>query len=174
MNIFEESIKMLCSSLDLDNEQRFYFLSKFLDENDPDRKIIKEELHQIINDNNFDLHKFVLQHDELIENVDLYTRIELVSYLKMWLWEYLYPEAKLTDEEIDQLQKKVTAILKDHFEDDVWVFSYDLYDALKNNEQYQNFEYYNLWKLNFHNSDIERKPIKEKYQEIGYLRYKGN
>lgn len=163
---------MLCSSIDLDNEQRFYFLSKFLDENDANRGVIKKEFYQIISNEEFDLHRFVTDHDELIENIDLYTRDELVSYLKMWLWDYLYPEKILSKNQIDKLQQEVVSILKKCSGNKDWMFSYDLYDVLKEDKKYKDLEYYNLWKLDFYASNIERKPIEEKYQEIGYLRYK--
>ncbi len=88
--------------------------------------------------------------------------------------DFVYPENVLITSQIDQLRKYVITILQESSGNEDWMFSYDLYEALKENEEYSDLDYFNLWKLNFYNSDIERKPIEEKYQEIGYLRYKGS
>ena len=172
MEILRKTIKILCGALDLDNEQRFYFLSKFLDENDPDKETLTNEFNSILNNSEFDLPKFISDNDELIENVELYNRQELESYMCMLLYDYIYPDKILLDNQILQLLRDVISVLKDYEKNEGWMYSYDLYNELKKVEIHKDLKYYNLWKLDFNASNIERKPIEEKYQEIGYLRYK--
>lgn len=156
----------------LDNTQIFGMLEISIKNGVVDLHELKKELDEsILGD--CDWVELAVQ-TNLLEEPNLYKNNELINYIKVLLWDYLYPENMLTTGQIDQLKKNVTAILQEFSENEGWMFSYDLYKTLKENEEYYDFEYYNLWKLNFYNSNIERKPIEEKYQEIGYLRYKEN
>lgn len=172
MDILKRSINILCGSLDLDNTQRFYFLSKFLEDKDPTKEVLKRELHDIVTNTEFNLLALILENNELLENPNSYSRDELINYIKGWIWDYLYPEKVLTKDQIQELSKDVLGILRDYSNNDGWMFSYDLYNSLKEKDKYRDLEYYNLWKIDFKNYNIERKPIEKKDQEIGHLRYK--
>lgn len=169
MNILKRSLNILTGNLDLDNDQRFYFLSKYLKDNDPSKEILREDLKYVFSNKDFDLIKFISENDELLENPEFYNREELINYIKGWIWDFLYPDKMLTEEAIQKLNEDVVAVLKNH---EGWVYSYDLYAVLKENEKYFDLEYYNLWKIDFKGLGIERKSTEEKEQEIGFLRYK--
>ncbi|MCR6637500.1 MAG: hypothetical protein NVV82_00465 [Sporocytophaga sp.] len=168
MEILNRSFNIITGNLDLDNEQRFYFLSKFLEDKDPSKEVLKRELENAFSNKEFDLSKFISENDELLGNPDSYSREELINYIKGWIWDYLYPDKMLTIEQIEDLSKDVLVVLKDT---ESWMYSYDLYFYLKEKEEYNDLEYYNLWKIDFRRLGIEREPINDKEQEIGYLRY---
>lgn len=157
--------------MDLDDEQRYHLLEGNVSGGYLKLNNLKQELKEALNKEEFNWIEFA-KDNSLLVSPSFYNRNEIENYVKMWLWDYLYPEKVISEEQIDQLRDNVVTILKEHFENDGWVFSYDLYDTLKEDEKYKDLEYYNLWKLDFYDSDIEREPIEEKFQEIGYLRYK--
>jgi hypothetical protein len=157
--------------MDIDDEQRYHLLKgnvsgEFLNIDD-----LKKELNEALNKEEFDWVEFA-NDNCLLVSPSSYDRREIENYVKMWLWDYLYPEKALTKNQIDQLTINVITTLRNYTENEGWMFSYDLYNVLKEDKKHQDLEYYNLWKLDFFDSVIERLPIEEKYQEIGYLRYK--
>jgi hypothetical protein len=89
------------------------------------------------------------------------------------LMNYLFPKKTLTKENIHDLSREILNILRNHKENDGWLFSYDLLDKLKVHKQFRDMEYYNLWYVPYDEIHIERKLIERKDREIGYLRYKG-
>ncbi|NJO00940.1 MAG: hypothetical protein HC880_03925 [Bacteroidia bacterium] len=159
--------------LDLDDEQRLDWLQDNVEGGFVNIKHLKLEFEEALSDSNFDWLNFA-KSNSLLLSPSSYKNQEIANYVKSVLIDFLYPNEVLTKGQIYQLQTDVVTILKKYSKNDGWMFSYDLYDTLKENEQYRDLEYFNLWKLNFYNSDIERKPIEGKYQEIGYLRYKGS
>ena len=159
--------------LDLDDEQRLDWLQDNVEGGFVNIEHLKLELEEVLSDNSFDWIDFA-ESNSLILSPASYKNEEIANYVKFVLMDFVYPENVLTTGQIDQLRKDVITILQESSENEGWMFSYDLYEALKENEEYYDLDYFNLWKLNFYNSDIERKPIEEKYQEIGYLRYKGS
>ncbi|MEW7278178.1 hypothetical protein ABW636_06250 [Aquimarina sp. 2201CG1-2-11] len=168
------SLKAVLSSFSedsgLDNTQVFGMLKISIEKGTISLDELKKELdNSIVNE--CDWVKLASE-TNLLEDPTLYSNQELINYVKMWLWDYLYPEKALTENQIEELEQDVVAILKGCSENRDWMFSYDLYDVLKEDKKYKDLEYYNLWKLDFYDSNIERKPIEEEYQEIGYLRYK--
>ncbi len=157
--------------LDLDDKQRLDWLQDNVEGGFVNIEHLKLELEEVLSDSSFDWIGFA-ESNSLLLSPSLYEHEEIANYVKFVLMDFLYPEKQLTSDQVDNLRKDVATILQKSSKNDGWLFSYVLYDALKENEQHQDLEYFNLWKLNFYNSDIERKPIEEKYQEIGYLRYK--
>lgn len=157
---------------ELDNIQVFGMLKISIENGTINLDGLKKELDQSIVDE-CDWVELASE-TNLLEDPTPYNNKELINYVKMWLWDYLYPEKALVKEQIDQLQEDVISILKRYSDNNYWMFSYNLYDSLKGNKKYEGLEYYNLWKLDFYDSGIERKPIDEKYQEIGFLKFKGN
>lgn len=159
--------------LDLDDEQRLVLLKGNVGGDFINIEHLKLELEEVLSDSSFDWIGFA-ESNSLLLSPASYKNEEIANYVKFVLIDFVYPEKALTTGQIDQLRKDVITILQESSENEDWMFSYDLYEALKENEEYCDLDYFNLWKLNFYNSDIERKPIEGKYQEIGYLRYKGS
>ena len=170
MEILARGLKILAGGHDISNEQRFYFLSQYLKEQKENTVILKEELNSLLTDQGLDIWQFIADNQDLIENVYCYSRTELCCCLKVWFWDYLYPELKLTASQIDQLSIDVTNLLRENLTNSKWMFSYPLYDLLKTGyEYYGELEYYNLWKIDFEKNGIERRPIQYKEEEIGFL-----
>ncbi len=159
--------------LDLDDEQRLDWLQDNVEGDFVNIEHLKRELEEVLSDNSFDWIGFA-DTNSLILSPSLYKNEEIANYVKFVLMDFVYPEKELTTGQLEQLRKDVTSILQESYKNDGRLLSYALFDLLKENEQYKDLEYFNLWKINLYNSDIQRKPIEGKYQEIGYLRYKGS
>lgn len=100
-----------------------------------------------------------------------YSNEDIKNYVKFLLHDFLFPETKITEQEVENLNIAVENILKQNTENDGWMFSYDLYNALKKQDEFKNLEYYNLWKLPFLKKRILQRYIENKEREVGYLKY---
>ncbi len=125
---------------------------------------------QTTNDVNFDWISLARESQLLIipEN---YSNEDIKNYIKFLLQDFLFPETKMTEQEVENLNIAVENILKQNIENDGWMFSYDLYNALKKQDEFKNLEYYNLWKLPFLKKRILQRYIENKEREVGYLKY---
>ncbi len=166
-----KSISILCCNADIDNVQRFYFLNKFLEKNSISLRDLILEFNHLFRLNQDEIITFLQKNDELLENPNIYTKLELTNYIKEWIWDFLLEDKQLSEEKITDLSKSVIEVLKGYSAEAGWLFSYDLYDKLLEKAEWKDLEYYNLWKIDF--SNIERKlENNEKDREIGFLRYK--
>jgi hypothetical protein len=135
-----------------------------------DYETIKIELIEIINFNLCDWVSLV-KNSNLLTYPENYSDVELRNYILGLLHDFLLPDKQLSEEKIADLSKNVIEILKQHHENDGWLFSYDLFDKLVKQAEWKDLEYYNLWKID--SSNIERKlETEEKDREIGFLRYR--
>src|SRR6218665_1334327 len=134
------------------------------------KKKLIQEFSEAINDENFDWVNFSKESQLLIEP-ESYSNIEIKNYVQRLLQDYLYPEKILSNEKTELLNGTVQNILKEYVPNYGWMYSYDLFEALKKEEPFKDLEYYNLWKLSLY-SIVKRKSIENKGSEIGYLRYK--
>ena len=137
-----------------------------------DQLKLKAEFKACVEDPGFDWIKLASDAQLLISPND-YSNLEICNYVKSLLQDYLYPEHTMSETDIQKLYVDIINILKDFSDSEGWMGSYPLYEILISNKEYMDFDYYNLWKLDFAR-DIERKPIPGKDREIGYLRYKVN
>lgn len=132
---------------------------------------LENEFLESVSNENFNWNDLAKE-SQLLIAPDLYSNVEISNYVKFLLSDYLFPQKILSLDEIQSLNKEVKNILKNYSSDNGWMFSYDLYEELKRNEQFKNLEYYHLWKVPFYNIGIERKPVNNKDKEIGYLKFK--
>ncbi len=133
------------------------------------QQLILDYLH-VMSTIDFDWINFAKE-SQLLITIENYTNLEVKNYVKSLLQDYLFPEKVITDKEIKNLNFAVEDILKNYTLNDGWMYSYDVFDELKKQEQFKDLEYYNLWKLPFIERRIEQKYIENKEIEIGYLRY---
>ena len=133
-----------------------------------DKEKLLCEFKNSVNDPNFNWIQLA-QETQLLISPNDYSNIEICNYVKWLLQDYLYPEKVLTENEIQQLGKDVEDVLKKHFINEGWMFSYELYKILKS--KCIDFEYYNLHKINYQSFSIEGRFLAKKDREIGYLRY---
>jgi hypothetical protein len=100
-----------------------------------------------------------------------YSNEDIKNYVKFLLQDYLFPERRLTEQEIEGLNLFVENILKANSSINEWMLAYDVYEELKKHQQFKQLEYYNLWKLPFVKNRIIQKYVEGKDREIGYLKY---
>ncbi len=153
----------------LDNEQVFYFFEKSISNEIIILEDFKTEFQDAVQNISFDWVALAAQSNILI-NPQKYNRLEIINYVKGLLWDYLFPNQRLSKETISKLNNDVAIFLKNY---NNWIFSYDLHDELLAIKKWKELEYYQLWNINFNEYNIERKlENNEKDMEIGYLRYK--
>ncbi|MFA0960935.1 hypothetical protein AB9P05_03960 [Roseivirga sp. BDSF3-8] len=169
----EAALQPYQEGLDLDDEQRLNWLQDNVKGGFVNVEHLKLELEEALSDSSFDWIGFA-ESNSLLLSPSSYNNEEIINYVKLALMDFVYPENVLTQEQISKMQIDVVGILNGYSVNEGWMFSYDLYELLKKKENYQDLEYFDLWKLNFYKSNIERRPIVQKYQEIGYLRHKKN
>ena len=121
------------------------------------------------NDVNFDWISLATESPLLI-SPENYSNEDIKNYVKFLLQDYLFPERRLTEQEIEELNLSVENILKANNSDE-WMLAYDVFEELRKHEQFKQLEYYNLWKLPFVKKRILQKYIEGKDREIGYLKY---
>ena len=156
-------------NLDLDDDQRHDWLVDNINGNYIGILQLKIELNAALADKCFEWVSFA-QNMSLLVSATNYANHEIANFVKFVLMDFLYPEKKIIEDQIKELRTDVITILEGHVENDGWMDSYDLYNALIQHKKYHELEYYNLWKIDLYNQGMERKPIENKYQEIGFLR----
>jgi len=157
--------------LDLDDEQRLEWLQDDVAGDLVNIEQLKIELSNALSDESFDWNGLAKE-SSLLLTPAAYDRKEIANYVKYVLNDFLYPARALSSDQIERLHRDVIAILQNGATNEGWVYSYDLFESLKKNEHNSDLEYYNLWRLDFSNSGIERKPLDGKSREIGYLNYR--
>ncbi|MCC9019406.1 hypothetical protein [Flavobacterium lipolyticum] len=133
------------------------------------RDLVKNFI-EAVNDVNFNWMDLAKE-SQLLITPEAYRNVEIKNYVKLLLYDYLVPEKIITKEELDNLNKTVENILQKYTLNDGWILAYDLFDELKEQDQFTDLEYYNLWKLSFSKRRILQKYIEGKEIEIGYLKY---
>jgi hypothetical protein len=154
------------------------------------------EFTEVMNNLNFDW-TFLAKESQLLIIPEKYSNEEVKNYVKFLLQDFLFPEGKLTVEQILSLEETVEKILGSAERCNVWVNSYEVYEELRKIEQYKDLEYYNLryislyvpYQYNIKNSlqtgknyfsttgkqnkdvKIERRIIDGKDREIGDFRF---
>ena len=151
------SLFLFQEEMDLDDHQRYDLLQGNITGGFLDLANLKIELKEADSDERFDWVSLACDTSLLINPAD-YEGYEVKNHIKMWLWDYLFPEVSMRDDQIRQMRKDVADVLLPYKKNEGWMLSYDGYNVLKRNPTYQYFEYYNLWKLDFCDSDIERRP----------------
>lgn len=135
-----------------------------------DKEKLKNEFKETVANVSFDWVQLATDTQLLVSPSD-YSNIEIFNYVKWLIQDYLFPEQVISESNVRKLYVDILNILKSSSDIGEWIGSYQLYDTLKANSDYCDFEYYNFWKLDF-SKEIERKSISGKDREIGYLRYK--
>ncbi|MDR1154870.1 MAG: hypothetical protein LBL04_09160 [Bacteroidales bacterium] len=150
----------------------FSMLGRQIKEGTINKEYLKDEFLSAINDKDFDWMVFAKE-SHLLMNPANYTNIEICNYVKFLFFDYLFPEKKLSNEQLNHLGKEIACILRisENKDNDDWVFSYDLYDMLKKQKIFKDLEYHNLWNVPYRSFQIELKSIENKDREIGFLRY---
>jgi hypothetical protein len=167
-NLFS-ALTIFSEEIDLDNDQRFGLLTSNINSGYINFDELKNELNVALSTKEFDW-VGLAKRANLLVNVELYNNLELANYIKGWLWDYLYPEKILTESDLEKLAMEVKTLLQKCNENNEWIFSYDVYQTLKNKVEFDDLEYYNFWKIPFTKWRIERKIDNSKDREIGYLR----
>ena len=135
-----------------------------------DKESLTKDFLDAINDNYFDWQKLAKE-SQLLITPEYYNDTEVKNYTKALLMDFLFPEKAISEEERKMLIQNIELILKNYTDNDGWMFSYDIFNRLKENEAYKNLEYYHL--RNARNEHIELKFENEfKEIELGFWRYK--
>ncbi|WP_375604928.1 hypothetical protein [Flavobacterium davisii] len=131
------------------------------------------EYSSVMFDKNFDWISLATE-SQLLISPESYSNEDIKNYVKFLLQDYLFPERRLTEQEIEELNLSVENVLKANSSINEWMLAYDVFEELKKHQQYKQLEYYNLWKLPFVKKRIIQKYIEGKDREIGYLKYNEN
>lgn len=135
-----------------------------------DIDILRKDFNDVMEDDSFNWVEFANE-SQLLIAPEHYTDIEIKNYVKALLMDFLFPEKAISDEERKTLIQNVELLLKNHTENGGWMFSYDIFNRLKESEAYKNLEYYHL--RNARNEHIELKFENDfKQVELGFWRYK--
>ena len=166
-----KTISLFSINSGLCNEQVLYFFNKAVETGIVEIEKLKKEFNIALEDSSFKWIDFATLCD-ILENPQSYREVEIQNYTKGLIWDYLYPEIKISDEIFLQLSAEIIFILKNYTSNEGWIFSYTLYEMLKKKSDWQNLEYYQLWNINFKSINIERKLENiDKIYEIGFLKY---
>ena len=151
----------------LDNEQVFYFLDQAIDQGSIDLLDLRKELLYALENVNTDW-KQIAEDTGLLVNHEDYESFEIADYVKEWLWEYLFPEVKLSESNILELRKSVLELLE--AKRGIWSDAYDILHTLRLRSEFEKLEYYQLWLIDFKKNGIDRKEIRNKDRLIGLVR----
>ncbi len=128
---------------------------------------LKAELKEALCMLNFDW-RGLAKSSSLLLDPDSYEPFEIANYVKFILYEFLFPECKIKNEEKEILEGALVDVLSVNYDSREWMFSYALYYKLK--IKFPGLEYYHLWQVNYEKIKVERKVIVDKEREIGFLR----
>ena len=155
--------------MDLDPEQRLYFIETSISNGWTDLSTIKQEFMESFSNPNFNWLNLAKKIDLFVDS-SLYTEDEIKNYIKECLLEYLFPERKLSTSELDELAVDAKKILLEIEKNNQWIDYKDLYDHLVLDSKYSKLECYNLRRIDWKKIGVERRWSLRKYFDIGKFR----
>lgn len=168
------AVALFSEELDLDTQQNISSLKLAINSGHIDGSRLKDEFMDALTTEGFDWTAFSKE-NRLFLNPSIYNDKDVEDYVKLLLWECLFPKEAYNEDQIKNLVGDAIRLLKDFKENDGWMSYQHLYKLLKQKPEYRDLEYFYMYYIYpSAYSKLEKKHPADKPIVKGSLRYKGS